>query len=162
MMLLLTLAATGLVAGIGATIQNYRQGERRMPRWLSYAFVALFALALGAILLSLVPQTTTSAGVSPEVLAGLPEIETKDFAFSQRFLKVKAGETVAFRLENTDGSAHSFDIDELGVHAPMAAGETGLALFQPTEPGTYTYYCSIPGHADPVARTGMIGTLVVE
>ena len=38
----------------------------------------------------------------------------------------------------------------------------GALLFwrKPTEPGTYTFYCR--PHADKAARTGMVGTLIVE
>ncbi len=68
------------------------------------------------------------------------------------------GETVALRLENNDAGAHSFDIDELNVHAPMPAGKIALALFTPTTPGSYTFYCGVPGHIE----AGMKGTLVVE
>jgi Cupredoxin-like domain len=53
---------------------------------------------------------------------------------------------------------HSFDIDELNVHVPMASGKSSLALFKPTKPGTYTFYCSVPGHRE----LGMQGTLIVE
>jgi hypothetical protein len=64
---------------------------------------------------------------------------------------------VALRLDNRDSEAHSFDIDELNIHAPMPAGQSVLALFKPSKSGTYTFYCSIPAH-----RTFMVGTLIVE
>ncbi len=64
---------------------------------------------------------------------------------------------MALRLENQDTNAHSFDIDEFTVHTPLPAGATSLALFTPSTPGTYTFYCSIPGHRE----AGMVGTLVV-
>lgn len=160
--LFLSLGLVAAAAGIGATVQNYRGGERRAPRWLAYALIALTGLVLGAILVALVPAQGTAAGVSPEILAGLPTIKTEGFAFDQRIIRVKAGETVALQLSNEDTTAHSFDVDELDVHAPMPSEQPGLALFRPAEPGTYTFYCSIPGHANPEARTGMIGTLIVE
>jgi plastocyanin len=42
----------------------------------------------------------------------------------------------------------------------MPPGKSSLALFTPTEPGTYTFYCQ--PHADKAAGTGMVGTLIVE
>lgn len=92
----------------------------------------------------------------------MPTVKTEGFAFDQKEIRVKAGETVALKLSNEDTTAHSFDIDELDVHAPMPSDQIGLALFRPTEPGTYTFYCAIPGHADVEKGTGMIGTLIVE
>jgi Copper binding proteins, plastocyanin/azurin family len=35
---------------------------------------------------------------------------------------------------------------------------TVLGLFRPTAAGTYTFYCSGPGHCE----AGMVGTLIVE
>ena len=69
---------------------------------------------------------------------------------------------VALRLENTDGASHSFDVDELNVHALMPGGKSSLALFKPTKPGTYTFYCGIPGHYNKATGEGMHGTLIVE
>jgi plastocyanin len=67
---------------------------------------------------------------------------------------------LAFRLENADRAGHSFDIDELGGHAPMPAGQSGSALFRPATPGTYTFYCA--PHHDKASGQGMKGTLIVE
>jgi plastocyanin len=152
----------GLASGVAATVQNYRSGERadrRAPRWLAPALAAIAGVSAGAILVGAIPHSS-AAGVSPEVLASLPALGTKGFAFEQTELHVKAGETVALRLENADAAAHVFDVDELSVHAPMPAGQSGLALFRPTTPGTYTFYCSL--HYDKASGQGMKGTLVVE
>ncbi len=113
-----------------------------------------FALGAGAMLVSAMPRAATGAGVSPEILAKLPAITTPGFSFDQKALKIKAGETVALRFENP----HSFDIDELNVHVPAPAGRNNLILFKPTQVGTYTYSCSLPGHRAEV----MEGTLIVE
>ncbi len=72
----------------------------------------------------------------------------------------KAGETVALRLENGDSEGHSFDIDQFSVHTPMPSGKTSLALFKPTQPGTYTFYCT--PHYNKETGEGMKGTLIVE
>ena len=157
--IMLLVVVVGIVSGIGATAQNYFRAtaERRAPRWLSYGLTALAALAVGAILVAAIPQTGT-AGVSAEALAGLPALATEDFRFSQSEIRAKVGETVALRLDNNDREVHSFDIDAFNVHAPMPVGESSLALFKATEPGTYTFYCGVPGHTE----AGMVGTLIVE
>jgi len=160
--LFLSLMVVSTGAAIGEAAQNVRGRERGAPSWTNKALIALGGLVLGAVLVGLVSNPGASAGVSPEVMAGLPEVRAEDFSFTQGTIRVTAGETVALRLENGDSTAHSFDIDELDIHAPMPTEEPGLALFEPAEPGVYRFYCGIPGHANLETGTGMIGTLVVE
>jgi plastocyanin len=111
-------------------------------------------------LISLQPKPAPSAGISPDVLQTLPALAGKNFEFDQREIRVKAGETVALRLENSDPAGHMFDIDELNVHAPIPVGQVGVAVFKPTKPGTYTFYCA--PHYDKASGEGMHGTLIVE
>ena len=160
MILLLPLLALAIAAGVGATVQNYRRAERRTPRGLPTALTALAGLIAGAILIGAIAKPTDAVGVTPEVLAGLPSVTLE--AYNKGEVRVKAGEMVALRLENADGASHSFDVDELNVHALMPGGKSSLALFKPTKPGTYTFYCGIPGHYDKATGEGMHGTLIVE
>ena len=41
---------------------------------------------------------------------------------------------------------------------PLKAGESGTSEFIPTEPGTYYYICTVPGHR----MQGMVGEIVVS
>lgn len=146
-------------AGVAATVA----GERRtaagdVPRWLRGFLIGVVAFALGASLVAMIPQSEASAGVSPAVLAQLPALTTAHNMFGRPQLRAKVGETVVLRLDNRDSVGHSFDIDEFNVHVPMSPGKAALALFTPSAPGTYTFYCGVPGHRE----AGMIGTLVVE
>jgi plastocyanin len=161
-LIVLTLSAVAVVLGISTTVQNYRRAatDRRAPRWLAAALAGLAGLVVGAILIGMAPRADATSGVSPEVLAQLPALVAKDFAFGQREIRVKAGETVALRLENGDPEGHFFDVDELNVHAPIPAGKQGLALFKPTKPGAYTFYCA--PHYSKETGEGMKGTLIVE
>jgi plastocyanin len=157
-MILIPLLGVGFGVSIGATVQNYRRAERRMPRWLPGALLLVAGLSIGAAAISAIPQAGDGAGVSAETLAALPAV-TLD-SFDGGTIRVKAGETVALRLENPDPVAHAFVIDELGVDAPMLAGKHSLALFKPTAPGIYTFYCT--PHYDKASGQGMHGTLIVE
>jgi heme/copper-type cytochrome/quinol oxidase subunit 2 len=132
-----------------------------LPRWFPGFAASIGTFALAAMLVAAIPQSAASAGVSPATLAGLPGLTTANHQFDRGEIKARAGQTVALRLDNTDSSAHAFDIDELNVHVAMAPGTQSLALFTPARPGTYTFYCSLPGHANLAAGTGMIGKLVV-
>jgi plastocyanin len=159
-------AVVGLVAGVGATVQNYRAPRSRpfvdppAPRSTYPALLALTALALGGILSTAIQSGGVAPSVSSEVLAALPVLAAKDYLFDQPKITAKVGEMVALRLDNADTSTHYLDIDEFNVHALMPAGKSNVALFKPTQPGTYTFYCH--PHGDKAARTGMVGTLIVE
>jgi len=166
--IVLALAVVGIVAGIGATIQNYRAPAapetdtdwRRVPHWFPTMLWSLAALCAGALLVGAIPRTSATSGttgVSPEALAALPALGVDHFQFDQQELRVKAGQIVALRLENRDDRDHSFDIDEFKVHVPIGRDQPSLALFTPDKPGTYTFYCNVPGH-----RATMVGTLIVE
>jgi uncharacterized cupredoxin-like copper-binding protein len=82
---------------------------------------------LRAILVAAIPQSGEALGVSPAVLAALPAVTLDQFEGSER--RVKAGERVAFHLENPDVVRHSFDIDELGVHGAIPNGKNSLTVF---------------------------------
>lgn len=78
--------------------------------------------------------------------------------FTTDTLRVRAGEPVTLHLINRDGFAHSFDVDALEMHVPLAANATVSVTFTPPAPGRYDFYCGSPGHMS----AGMVGTLVVE
>jgi plastocyanin len=120
--------------------------------------VGTASFVLGASLVATIPPSDASAGVSAEMLAQLPALVSGRNTFDQPELRARVGQTVALRLENTDTQTHSFDIDAFDVHIPMPSSLPALALFTPSVPGTYTFYCRIPGHAE----AGMKGTLIVE
>jgi plastocyanin len=83
---------------------------------------------------------------------------TKAMRFGQTELRIKTGQEVTLQLENYDTYAHSFDIDELGLHVEMPANNQVTTQLMVPEPGTYTIYCGVPGHRE----AGMIATLIVE
>jgi heme/copper-type cytochrome/quinol oxidase subunit 2 len=156
-MILIPLLAVGFGTSIGATVQNYRGAERRAPRWLAGALLLVAGLGIGAAAISAIPQAGDPAGLSAGTLAALPAVTLA--SFDGGTIRVKAGETVALRLENPDPVVHAFVVDELGVNAPMLAGKQSLALFKPTAPGTYTFYCT--PHYNKATGQGMHGTLIV-
>jgi plastocyanin len=159
------ISIVGLVAGVGAIVQNYRAPKGRplvdplAPAWTFPALLALSALTLGGILSTAIQPRGVLPNFSPEALAALPALTAKDDMFDKREITAKVGETVVLRLDNADTTTHYLDIDELNVHALIPPGKSNVALFKPTQPGTYTFYCH--PHADKAARAGMVGTLIV-
>lgn len=83
---------------------------------------------------------------------------TDELKFEPTELTAAAG-TVAVELQAGETVEHDFVIEELD--------DTRVVMVQPgqsvvgtvdLEPGTYTFYCSVPGHR----TAGMEGTLTVE
>ena len=157
MVVAVALSLVGGVGGVWATIQNYRAAKPRAPRAIGFGLAALAGLCAGALLAGAVPQPA-GLGVSPALLMGLPAFRTPGMYFEQAALHASVGEMVALRFENPHAAPHAFRIDELGVDMAIAPGEQSLILFKPEQPGSYTFYCSVPGHRE----AGMIGKLVVE
>jgi len=159
-LVMLWLVTVGVVAGIGATVQNYRlpAAERRLPQWLRWSFTAAAGLLVGAVVVAAIPQTGRGVQVDPAILTQLPAV-TLD-AYKGGEIRVKAGQLTALRLDNPTGAGHSFDVDELSVHVAMPNGSESLALFTADTPGSYIFYCA--PHYDKATGNGMHGTLIVE
>jgi plastocyanin len=156
----LVLLLITVVAGVVAMVSGKRQEAERSstPRWLMGFLIGTASFVLGASLVAAIPPSNASAGVSAEMLAQIPGLVSGRNTFDQPELRARVGQAVALRLENTDTQTHSFDIDAFDVHVPMPSSMAALALFTPSAPGTYTFYCRIPGHTE----AGMKGTLIVE
>ena len=75
-------------------------------------------------------------------------------------LSARAGDTVEIVLESGEGAEHDLVIPELNVaSAKFSAGTGKITLrFKVPRSGTFTYYCSIPGHR----QIGMEGRLQVS
>ena len=81
--------------------------------------------------------------------------------YTKSTLSAKAGKvTIAFA--NSSPLAHNFTLQEgtsgkvLGATPTFQGGVKTLTLN--LKPGTYTYYCTVPGHR----MAGMVGTLTVS
>jgi plastocyanin len=97
-------------------------------------------------------MTNAEAQVVPP---GATEVRTTNVAFVPRSFQAPGGKvTVAVR--NRDLFWHTFTIDALGVDVRAPVGRLRSVTFE-ARPGTYSYYCRIPGHA----TLGMRGTLRV-
>lgn len=85
-------------------------------------------------------------------------LTAQEMRFGQDEIRLKVGQTVTFTLENKDLYAHSFDADDFDVHTAMPANSQVTASFTATRPGTFDFYCGVPGHE----QAGMIGKIIVE
>lgn len=106
------------------------------------------------------------------------ELKAENMTWGSKELKLTKNQPVKLVLNNQDGVLHDFVIDKIpakvehsagashghsasaksDLHVAAEAGKQGSVEFTPTKPGSYTYYCSEPGHKE----AGMTGTLIVN
>jgi plastocyanin len=100
-------------------------------------------------------SSSSSGGGSGVPVAADPNGALK---FTTTSLKAKAG-TVTFDFTNKASIPHGFAIKGNGVNAKgktVTGGSDTLTV--KLKPGTYTFYCPVPGHE----AAGMKGTLTVS
>ena len=108
-------------------------------------------------------------------------LDAADFIYSPTSVKIPVGEPVMLTLRNTGAVEHDFVIEKIDANIDMVQdsgsdahhahgaeanydlhfsaqpGETSIIQFSVSEPGNYTFYCSVVGHKE----AGMLGELVV-
>lgn len=86
-------------------------------------------------------------------------VTATDFAFTPSTLTLKKGDEVSITFKNNGKYPHNFTISELGVGTKtIQPGQEDTLTFTPSKSGSFTFLCTVPGHAD----RGMTGTLTVE
>jgi uncharacterized cupredoxin-like copper-binding protein len=100
---------------------------------------------------------TTPAGVSDDAQQVTLDVGNS-LSFEPAAISVRAGQPVRLVLRNTGLVPHDFSLSD-GVAQPVritaAGGQTASGTFTIEQPGTYSFECSMPGHAS----GGMRGTL---
>ena len=118
-----------------------------------------------------------------EINSSLSFIESSDFrtlafnalpgeADNNPTITANVGDKIIFDVINDGKSFHAFgvtldtegfagiiaDSEIASANAPLKPGESGTAEFIPSEPGTYYYICTVPGHR----MQGMVGEIIVS
>ncbi len=101
------------------------------------------------------PAVVEAADPGTQAHDGPVSLQAAITGFTPAELEVMEGD-VEVEIENLDAFEHDFTIDDLDVQLAFGANETVRSTFRAT-PGTYTFYCSIPGHRE----AGMEGTMTV-
>jgi plastocyanin len=103
---------------------------------------------------------SSSAGSTP-ANAQVVEIDVAQsgFAFTKTTATAKAG-NVELRSMNPQSVSHDISIQGNGVdeHGNLVSGGGVSTVTAKLKPGTYTFFCSVPGHE----QAGMKGTLTVS
>ena len=137
----------------------HRKG-RLMKRALLVGFLALLPVlaACTSAATNRPPGATAPGSGAPQQIT-VKAMDT--MKFDPPTLSAKAGQPIQLTLDNTGQLVHDFAITE-GVSQPIKIsaqpGQNAVIIFAIDKPGSYTYFCSEPGHE----QAGMKGTLTVQ
>jgi nitrite reductase (NO-forming) len=131
-----------------------------MKRLLVIGFIALLpVLAACTSATASKPSDGAASGSAPTQQLTVKAMDT--MKFDPPTLSAKAGQPIQVTLDNTGALVHDFSISE-GVSQPIKSiaqpGQKAVTTFTIDKPGTYTYFCSQPGHEE----AGMKGTLTIQ
>jgi plastocyanin len=104
-------------------------------------------------------STPTTTATAPETSLKIAADPSGGLAYTTKLLSAKAGR-VTITMSNSSQLEHNLTIASgstvLGATPTFAGGSKTISLL--LKPGTYTFYCSVPGHR----QSGMEGTLKVS
>lgn len=112
--------------------------------------------AVAAVAAALVVAAAVGPGPVPAPRGDELAVELGQTAYRPMNLTAPSGR-VTLHLVNRDLFWHSFTIDDPAVNADVPVGG-GRRVTLDLPPGTYQFYCRVPGHK----QAGMIGTLSIR
>lgn len=89
-----------------------------------------------------------------------PAVEVKavdPFTYEPDAIEIASAGSTTIRFINEGTVEHDLTIDELEFQVAVGIGETAEGVLTDVEPGTYRFYCTVPGHE----VNGMVGELTV-
>lgn len=143
-----TIATVGLLAAAGFFISG--------GRLAAGSGVARIVAAAGLVVMLAIAGIAAAAASNATAAGNAIVIAATNARFSTTMLSASQG-TVTVDFTNNDLFWHTFTIDALGVDARAPVKGHRQATFH-AAPGTYEFYCAIPGHKS----IGMHGTLVIK
>lgn len=124
--------------------------------------VALTLLTIGYFVFTPpATQLTNPPSATSSKTSQVKEIEMmgSDFKFNPAQISLQPGEKVKVIFKNTGEARHDFVIEGLNTKTKVIApGTSDTVEFTAPDTGTYTFYCSVPGHRE----AGMEGKLVTN
>lgn len=85
-------------------------------------------------------------------------VSAKEFSYEPKEIKVEAGKPATISLKNGGAVEHDITLDSPAFKLGALPTKTGEATLTMPTAGSYTYYCSVPGHQ----QAGMEGTVTVS
>jgi plastocyanin len=117
-------------------------------------------MLIGALMAALLLAACPAEDAPDEATDRIEVTGTDALAFEPEEFTVPAGQEVTVELTSEAGVNHDFTIEDVNGDeevVAVAAGESATGTFTLDEAGTYTVYCSVPGHRE----GGMVGTVEV-
>ena len=102
------------------------------------------------------PNGTTAVNNGQATIQG-----TDSLQWQPNTITAKPGDKVTLTVNNSGNTAHNFISPALGVSngQDIPTGKvTQVSFTVPNQPGTYQFWCNIPGHAE----AGMVGEVTVQ
>lgn len=137
-----------------------------MNKTILIIIVILVVVMAGYFLLKEVYQAPAPEEITPTPKEEVTDPTVREFTvssagyrFSPSSITVLTGDKVKITFRNDGRIGHNFVVKDLGISTKtIGSGQVDTVEFTAPAPGTYTFICSVPGHA----TAGMIGDLVVE
>ena len=146
-----TLGTTAIVGLVGAAGFLVSQGNQAAGRRVARGVAAL-ALAVILAIAGVAAATASSSALSGKAIV----ISATNARFSATTITADHG-TVTVDFTNNDLFWHTFTVPALGVDIRTPVKGHGQESFN-AAPGTYEFFCAIPGHKS----IGMRGTLIIQ
>src|ERR1051326_2881595 len=132
----------------------------RYQQHLWMGAISLLAIAIAVTPIAFTGLSRPNVSTVAPPATSLPTnitITASEFKFSPSSIQVPAGQKITFTLDNTGVVQHDVTIQSAGFTLTAQPGKTAMGEFTFDKPGTFDFFCSIPGHKD----AGMKGTLSV-
>ncbi|MEK6720588.1 MAG: cupredoxin domain-containing protein [Chloroflexota bacterium] len=121
--------------------------------------IVLIGIALVVVVLIAIGVGGTVGGRS-----GAAEISMYEMRFAPSQIYAKVGVPITVRLSNVGNVRHDLAFPSVsmpnlqGIETNLGPGESGTITLRFDEAGTYTFICTLPGHA----ASGMTGAVFVR
>lgn len=89
--LICAFALVAICSGIGTTLQNYRDAERKTPRWLATPLTGLAGFVLGAFLTAMLAAMAVQPSAGPTSVNGTPAVHMSITSFVQSTVTISKG-----------------------------------------------------------------------
>lgn len=132
-----------------------KKHEGEALRW-GWAVFSILALLLAFSALWVAADANSKEGSAGAAAAGATQVTLSEFALQPATITVPSGGKIA--VTNAGKVDHNFSVEGAGLAtALLKAGESTVVDVSKLKDGTYTVYCSVPGHRE----AGMVATLNV-